>query len=570
MTAAAWRRATVPGPARRGLLRWVAVLIVSVGLLLGLAGSAASTPERAPALLPMDPNSETNVRFTPGCFFVPQTATGSQWVSYCPNASPLPTNDFIRLRDANGNHTHREDMLPGVLPAPNQPEEFFKLSYLQDAWYGDCGKNEVAKFMQWCLDWKGKFPAGRLPNRVPDSPASFWENGNGEPGVSRPCEFLAAAAGTTVGCIDPRDSTPCPPERFPPRSQLLRTCESQNDEVMKHFGWPQQTSASSNCQFTGGFCDYAPDQPVTTAGTEDEQFLEEPIKWTETHLAEAVGQVITWWILAPEPVIEDNKDTGINAKQNVDFLIRHTNAITLTIVIISIIIAAIRMALSRKVEHAREVVKSVVVLVLISGLSVLVINYLVKVSSAYSTWILVRGLDPNAKGDPTREQGQRAATNAVEAFTGGLTGMNFFLFLLLALCLMAGGIVQWVYMIARIPVVTILAGTLPLAAAATNTAVGKSWMTKHLTYLAAFILVKPAAVTVFVAAARMWAPTGGGPLSAEAQFRGAVILLLMSLLLPALIRIIFPIATPATGGQGAATAMVGGVLAGGARLVRRG
>lgn len=574
------------------ITRGLAVVAVAVGLILGLGGAAASAapkapalsetaartetaalprtpalanaqaPANAPALLPMAPPPEAIVNFTEGCVYVPQTASGWVWFYYCPKTNP-PTNGTVRLRDPSGKLLYQD--WSQACCEGQAPEEYWRMQAMQTAWNGNCG--DLLLQEGTCEDNRDKLKAKKPPNTSRYGADSFWNDGNNDPGVSSPCEFIKATS-DKVSCRDPRQATPCPSDALG-GGQLLRNCETQNAEVIAHFQYDAETPGSQTCDTTGGAaCDYDPGQPVANTEFKDEEFLEAPIQWTAARLREAVAQVSLWWILAPEPLIDNGKDSGINVEQNVNFLIRHTNVLTLGLVALSIVIASIRISLTREVKHAQEVVRSIVILVLVSGLSVLVINALVAVGSWYSTWILVRGLNPSSDEPLSRAAGQEAATGAIESFTGNLVNLNFILLVLLSLCLIAGGLVQWVYMIVRIPVVTILAGTLPLAAAATNTEVGKSWMARHLAYLGAFILVKPASVTVFVASARLFGSNAGAT-GAEAQFRGAVILLLMSLLLPALVKMIFPIVGPATGGQAASTTMVGGVLAAGARLVRR-
>lgn len=546
--------------------RGLAVLAVAVGLVLGLGGAAASGASSAPKApaLRMDPPPEAIVNFTDGCVYVPQMASGWVWFWYCPTTNP-PTNGQVRLRDPDGKLLYQDW---GQACCEGQaPQEYWQFQAAQTAWLGNC--DDLLLSSGFCEDRVGTLKAKKPPNTSRYGPDSFWEDGNNDPGVNRPCEFVKSMS-DKVACRDPRDATPCPADALGGNSQLLRNCESQNADVITHFKYEPETPGSQTCDTTGGTaCDYDPEQPVANTEFKDEEFLEAPIQWTAARLREAVGQVSLWWILAPEPLIDSGKDTGMNVEQNVNFLVRHTNVLTLGLVALSIVIASIRISLTREVKHAQDVVRSIVILVLVSGLSVVVINALVAVSSWYSTWILVRGLNPSSDEPLSRAAGQEAATAAIEGFTGNLDNLNFILLVLLSLCLIAGGLVQWIYMIVRIPVVTILAGTLPLAAASTNTEVGKSWMSHHLTYLGAFILVKPASVTVFVASARLFGSSSASSTGPEAQFRGAVILLLMSLLLPALVKMIFPVVAPATGGQAASTTMVGGALAAGARLVKR-
>lgn len=551
------------------------VLLTALGLLLGAAGATAGSSQlpRAPQDLP-----EATIELRNDCVYVPQDVFGLTWFWYCPGAAKR--SDFIRLRDKAFAPLH---LSTGFLPDPAS-EDYFRVQAAQTAWFNkDCATQIYAPFHDICNEVRGQgvkletMPKADGGKQYPaDNETSFWEAGNNTLNVDDgPCEFMNGAnknKKVTGLCIDPRSKPPCPQELLGgPQGDLLRLCETQNRAVYEHFKYTQVTPGSRPCDTTGGSCTYDPGQlpPPPPEATSDESFLEGPIDWTSKRLREAVAQVSLWWIFAPEPMIDNGGNDGLNVQQNVNFLIRHTNAITLAIVALSIIIASIRISLTRETKHAKEVAHSIFVLVLVTGLSVLVINALVALGSGYSTWLLVRGLHPDANAPVDRLHGQEAATLAVESFTADLDRMNFFLLILLSICLIAGGLIQWVYMIARIPVVTILAGTLPMAAAAGNTAAGRSWLTNHITLLAAFVLVKPGSVTVFVVSARLFGSDKGDFSGPEAQFRGAVILLLMSLLLPALIKLIFPIVAPATGGQAASTTLVGGVLAGGARMIRR-
>lgn len=554
---------------RKCSLRRAVLAVVSAVLLLGLGGAATAAAAPPRLVLPAE-GPEVALAFESGCLWVPGTVTGGYWYFYCPKDSK---NALVHISDANG-----APMYQGFWDQ-EKTDDYDRLQGAQGAWLGSCEALGMAQDgYGYCDDWVEEHKAAKLPDlKSPYNATSFWDPiGNNDQSVSSPCDFLKLAAGAhEVQCIDPRRAKPeeggvCPPDKLGPASQLLRNCETQNAEVINRFGFNKETEGADSCDSTGGeFCDYDPTDVVISTEFKDEEFLDAPIDWTAKQLRNAVATVSLWWILAPEPMIDNGENTGINVEQNVNFLVQHTNVITLSLVALSIIIASIRISLTREVRHAQDVVRSVVVLVLVSGLSVLLINAMVTASSWYSTWILVRGLDPSSDAPLSRAAGQEAATVAIQSFTADLNDLNFVLLVLLSLCLLAGGLVQWIYMIVRIPMVTILAGTLPLAAAATNTEVGKSWLSRHLTYLGAFILVKPASVTIFVASARLFSSNSASASGPEAQFRGAVILLLMSLLLPALVKMIFPIVAPATGGQAASTTMVGGVLAGGARLVKR-
>lgn len=560
-----------PLPRRRLRRRLLALLAIAIACLFAVGSVAPAVAAPAsPALRPTEvPIAQPT--FTPGCIYVPHNAYGDKFVFFCPTTEPQVQGNVI-LRDADGNYPSTNVGALFDFHGQRPGENYSMMKSIHAAWNGfDCDQLNIPGHVGGCEN-VARYEAKNKP--VPTTRDTYtltYFLSAKSADTDSPCKIIEGMneqLSSSVKCIDPRKEPPCPTDVL--AGDLLTVCESVNAEVYETKNYTMATEGSERCETQTAFCDYSgTTTPIASSlDSDDDKFLKSPIKWTSERLREAVSVVSIWWILAPEPLISDGGATGMHTEQNVNFLVRHTNAITLGLVALSIIVACVRMVLTRQMDHARQVAYSILVLVLVSGLSVLVINALVTLSSWYCIWILVRGLNPTSDEPLTREGAERAAADAFTSFTGDLANLNFILMVLLSLCLIAGGLVQWAYMTARIPLVTLLAGTLPLAAAATNTEAGKTWMSRHLTYLAAFIFIKPAAVTVFVASARLFGDTTQQP-GADSQFRGALILLLMSLLLPALIKMIFPIVTPATGGQAAATTMVGGVLAGGARLVRR-
>jgi hypothetical protein len=110
--------------------------------------------------------------------------------------------------------------------------------------------------------------------------------------------------------------------------------------------------------------------------------------------------------------------------------------------------------------------------------------------------------------------------------------------------------------------IVLLAGVLPVAAAASNTASGKQWWSKSFAWLLAFTLYKPVAAIIYAVSFRMTArdqdPT--------TVVSGVFLMVLAVLALPALLRFLVPAtAAMASGNAGAvAGAVVGGTLATGA------
>ncbi len=121
----------------------------------------------------------------------------------------------------------------------------------------------------------------------------------------------------------------------------------------------------------------------------------------------AVGRL---WIDIKTPGIEDNTA--------VTFVQAHTFYILVFAATLSVIIGGIRMALTQRGEPLRDIIKSLLTMVVVSGAGVTVANTLIKVSDAFSGWIIDRavgGSNFDAKLDREDDepaQGQRRRPDA--------------------------------------------------------------------------------------------------------------------------------------------------------------
>jgi uncharacterized membrane protein YgcG len=100
-------------------------------------------------------------------------------------------------------------------------------------------------------------------------------------------------------------------------------------------------------------------------------------------------------------------------------------------------------------------------------------------------------------------------------------------------------------------------GTLPLAAAASMTEWGTSWWRKHIAWMVAWLIFKPAVGLVLYAGAAMI--TSSGADSTQQKIAGCGVLLLSAVALPALLRLVVPAAAALGASDG-----VAGVAAGAA------
>ncbi|WBB62014.1 hypothetical protein O7599_05595 [Streptomyces sp. WMMC500] len=276
-----------------------------------------------------------------------------------------------------------------------------------------------------------------------------------------------------------------------------------------------------------------------------------------------VKELATSWMRVESPGLD--QDAG-----PVGFLRDSTIWLTSWVAVLCLVVAAGRLAWERRAEPARLAAAGVLRLVVVSAVAVAVINLLVKAGDSFSIWIINRS---TGCGDATDTQrcvdafGERVLV--LTAFSYGVDEPLLGLIFIMALVLTVAGIVQIAFMLARSAMLVILAGTLPLAAAASSTEAGRAWFQKLAAWLVAFILFEPAAAIVYAAG---FASIGRGEDGDfTTQVTGVMLLILATLTLPALLRVAVPAVT-AVGGRPTAVGArgVGQAIATGAIAVRTG
>ncbi|MEU3855228.1 hypothetical protein [Streptomyces sp. NPDC029554] len=216
----------------------------------------------------------------------------------------------------------------------------------------------------------------------------------------------------------------------------------------------------------------------------------------------------------------------------------------------SLLFAAGRMALERRGEAGATALKGLLRLILVAGAATAVMTALANLSDRYADHLFRAG----------------AQEQLTSIGCGDGNGIEAFLLLVLAFLLLIAAIVQTILLYVRLGVMIILLGTLPLAAAASMTDWGAGWWRKHLGWMIAWLLYKPAAGLVMFAGSSMIS-TGDGSGTHE-KIAGIGVMLLSALALPALLKLVVP-ATAAlgNGGQGAVGSIAGGALASGAKSI---
>ncbi|MGW6132387.1 hypothetical protein ACWFNE_20370 [Cellulomonas sp. NPDC055163] len=222
--------------------------------------------------------------------------------------------------------------------------------------------------------------------------------------------------------------------------------------------------------------------------------------------------------------------------------------------VLSVIIGGLRMAWEQRAEPGRDLLRSLVTLVVVAGAGVGIINLLVAAADSFAVWILDNSLecDFTAGGACFGENIVRLLK--MPADVGAGAGLGPLLLIILGLLAIMASVTQVLLMVARAGMLVILTGILPLAAAATNTEMGRTWFRKAVAWLVAFILYKPAAAIVYAAAFQLagtdlFTDDGSGLLSV---LTGLMLMVIALFAMPALMRFVTPMVGAMASGSGGA------------------
>lgn len=238
--------------------------------------------------------------------------------------------------------------------------------------------------------------------------------------------------------------------------------------------------------------------------------------------------------------------------------------------VLSIVIAGIRMAWEQRAQPGKDLIQSLITLIVVSGSGLAIITLAVTAADAFSIWVLngATDCDVSAGGESQCFGTNVAALVALTASSPlGMMGV-----LILGTIALLMTYVQVALMVIRGGLLVVLAGVLPLTASFTNTQMGKQWFGKAIGWTLAFILYKPAAALVYAAAFSLtgtdaFQDDGGGLWTV---LTGLALMLMALVALPALLRFVAPMTGAVAGGGAAGMAMagaaagVGGELASGA------
>lgn len=263
-------------------------------------------------------------------------------------------------------------------------------------------------------------------------------------------------------------------------------------------------------------------------------------------LATVLKTVTTFWTQLDVPAMNTPGGPVVQLQHDVYWLQG-------LIVVASLLYAAGKMAITRDGKAAAQAAGALALTVVVTGLGLTAIDLVSSAGDSYSTWII----DRSAGGDLS----QRLLAISNLSTMSGMAG----LMIVFGILGIVAAFAQLGLLIARIGVLAIIGGTLPVTAAGTNTQMGRAWFQRIVGWLIAFVVYKPVAATIYAGAFYL---IGDGE-DITSVMSGLVLLMLSVLALPALLRLITPAVNGAFHGDvgGGLALAAGGVLASGARIV---
>ena len=293
--------------------------------------------------------------------------------------------------------------------------------------------------------------------------------------------------------------------------------------------------------------------PGDIAGSVAGGVIEELAEAVTEAVGKAVASVGTLWVKVGTPNLTTTNG-GTTPSDAVGFLQGSLFWYMTVAAVVAVIVAGGKMAWEQRAQPGRDLVKGLLTLVIVSGAGLTAISLATVAADGFARWII----------DNSLEDGDFGKNITIMLGLTAVSGLGAIIVIVLGLAAFMASLIQIALMVVRGGMLVILAGILPLSAAATSTEWGRSWFKKCIAWLIAFILYKPAAAIVYATAFRLTGSDvfGGDSDELMAAVTGLVLMVLALVALPALMRFVTPmVGAVASGGGGG-----GGTMAAGAAM----
>jgi hypothetical protein len=242
-----------------------------------------------------------------------------------------------------------------------------------------------------------------------------------------------------------------------------------------------------------------------------------------------------------------------NLSGSVGFIQDQTFYLTLAVAALSVMIAGAQMAWTQRAEPARDLLKNLLTLAVVTASGVTILNVLVAGTDALAVQIIDSAIGEDFQTDVLKLLALDNLTSAGAADPVWLGG-NVILIILGGVMAIIVNIIQLMLMVLRTGMLFLMAGILPLSAAFLNTETGKNFFQKVIAWTLAFAFYKPAAALIYGLAIKMsttgvWEDSGSGLI----QFAAGLMMIVASVFaLPVLIGFLSPVlgSMSSSGGSG--------------------
>ncbi len=309
--------------------------------------------------------------------------------------------------------------------------------------------------------------------------------------------------------------------------------------------------ADLKCHITDGFADVASNAMNGLARMVGKAALD------------GIQAIASFWIDKPSPTLATGSGQDWANSDPVQFLQGNVMWVAAVIFTVAVLIAGIRVAWEQRAKPLQDLLKATMLFVVVSAAGTATMQLLAGWSDDFAKALVV---SVAGKEDAFATQlGAMMLLGHLSGVAGG-NPVPDLLMLFAGVMVVFASLMQVVLMVVRSAMLILLAGTFPLAAAATNTELGRTWFKKYCGWTLAFVAYKPAAALIYTAALTM---NQKGMVTSSNSFvqttTGLMMLFLAIFALPALLRFMVPVTAAVAGGgagMGSSVADPGGLATG--------
>ncbi|GAA3051456.1 hypothetical protein FHS39_001082 [Streptomyces olivoverticillatus] len=285
-------------------------------------------------------------------------------------------------------------------------------------------------------------------------------------------------------------------------------------------------------------------------------WIDDLLKSLAAGLGKIVAAVTSLWLKVSTPGVSadnvkdfNNGTSPTGASDVAKWLADHTLWLSSSLTAVCLIVVGAKMAyeLRGAGQQLRNILQGMVKLVLLNFTFTLGVQFAIEAGDQYTDWIINESLG----GDADVKLGAAAAAiGGMSAVLGGPAVPLLMVFV--AVCC---SLLQLILMYFRAAILVLLCGTIAIPASTAFTGTGSRWLSRWITWVMAFLCLKPAAATVYAAAYRLMG--SGTDKDLGSGITGFVLLSGAVFVLPALLKLFQPAGIALTGGGGGGGDIVG-------------